>query len=418
MAWRNHPKKPKITNPEPITNNKYKDLAETTQAINQKLQSAADPARPIGNRSSSFYMFDIISDFDWTTSNIAPMYDEIPYILMQEFKIGANSQMASLITNAMLIPDVLTSSTRSLEKAGSSLVGKAKQYTNDNAFSKFMDAMQKTSGGISDKLTKSLEKGGNALQNMFSGLDKTTDKWADQSLAQIYKFLYIRKETNRWYKFPFFQNKGFSVSNSFEDSMTSPSEGIAEALFKGYGEAIQNIAKVANVTALTEPGSYIQRPQFYNFSNESASFSITFHLYNTINENAFVRNNVFLQTLIVQNTPHRHNRLLVDPPCIYEVTVPGKGFYPFCYISNLTVNYKGVQRILGADSGKQIIVPDAFEVTIDLKSLTKDVNNFMIPEFYDGMTNLANERGNVIAGYKSSDKSDKNTTKVRKNRRG
>jgi hypothetical protein len=198
--------------------------------------------------------------------------------------------------------------------------------------------------------------------------------------------------------------------------MADSDGGIAESLFKGYSEAIKNVMKVANITALTEPGSYVQRPKMYNFDNGVSKFDVTFYLYNTISEDAFIRNNIFLQTLIVQNTPHRHNRLLVDPPCIYEVTVPGRGFYPFCFINNITVNYKGVQRVVGSDGGKDIIVPDAFEVKLSIESLTNDVNNFMIGEFYDGMTNLANERGTLIGGYNTADKTDKNTTKVAKSK--
>lgn len=410
-------KKPKtIQQDPPITNNKYSDIAETSQAINQRLQSNVPSNSSTRRNSSNFNIFDIIADFDWTNSDINSIYQDIPYILLQEFKIGANSQMASLITNAMLIPDTIKSSTQSLEKAGGSLINKAKQYGKDNSFAKFMDSMAKTSGGISDKLVKSVERGAKTLDSMFSGLDNTTDKWADQTLAQMYKFLYIRKETNRWYKFPYFENRYYSISNSFQDSMGKSSEGIAESLAKGFSEGIENIQKIGNITALTEPGSYVQRPKFYDFSSGESSFNVNFCLFNTINDNAFIRNNIFLQTLIVQNTPHRHNRLLVDPPCIYEVTVPGRGFYPFCFINDITVNYKGVQRVLGSDGGKEIIVPDAFEVSIGITSLTKDVNNFMIPEFYDGMTNLANERGNVIGGYKSSDKSNKNTIKVAKSR--
>ena len=87
-------------------NNKYKDITETAQNINQRLSNSSLP-KSSGKQSSNFHMFDIIRDFDWTTSNVNQIYDEVPYILLQEFKIAANSQMASLITNAMLMPDVL-----------------------------------------------------------------------------------------------------------------------------------------------------------------------------------------------------------------------------------------------------------------------------------------------------------------------
>jgi hypothetical protein len=358
-------------------------------------------------------MFDIIRNFDWTTSNVNQIYDEVPYILLQEFKIAANSQMASLITNAMLMPDVLESSKASLDAFSSTMVNKAKSTMNDRPFSKFMDAMKKTAGGVSEKVSKGIEKSAKAMEEQFSKLDNTTDKWADQNLAAMYKFLYIRKPTDRWYKFPYFASQYYNIQNNFQSSDgTNSSAGTLENLMKANSEVLENIGKYANITALTEPGSYTQKTKFYSFKDEGPKFTVKFLLYNTINEDSFISNNIFLQTLIIQNTAHRHNRLLVDPPCIYEVTIPGRGFFPFCSINNITIGYKGVQRVIGGDSGKDIIVPDAFEVTLDIESLTSDVNNFLVPEFYDGMSNLANERGNAIGGMKNGDKPAANTTKV------
>jgi hypothetical protein len=411
------PKKKPVT-PAPETqvypsNNKYKDITETSQNINQRLSNGSIP-KSSGKSSSSFHMYDVIRDFDWTTSNVNQIYDEVPYILLQEFKIAANSQMASLITNAMLMPDVLQSSKASVDAFSSAIAEKAKNTFKDRPFSNFMNGMKKTAGDVSKKIGEGIDTSTQKMQEQFSKLDNTTDKWADQNLAAMYKFLYIRKPTDRWYKFPYFASQYYNLTNSFEsaDGSGNPEAGTLENLMGGNADVLKDIGKYANITALTEPGSYTQKTKFYKFRDEGPKFTVKFLLYNTINEDAFVRNNIFLQTLIIQNTPHRHNRLLVDPPCIYEVTIPGRGFYPFCSISNITIAYKGVQRIIGSDGGKDIIVPDAFDVTLDLESLTSDVNNFMVPEFYDGMSNLANERGNAIGGTKSADKPEANTTKV------
>jgi hypothetical protein len=366
----------------------------------------SDGIKSASNKSSNFHMFDIIAGFDWTTSNVNQIYDEVPYVLLQEFKIAANSQMASLITNAMLIPDVIESSKSSLEKFGAAIANKAKDTMKDNAFSNFMEGLKKTAGGISDKISKGIEKGNKSMENFFSGLDNTTDSWADQTLASMYKFLYIRKPTNRWYKMPYYTSSYYDIQNAFQDTASDDQKNdtMGNLMGEGAGKVLKDIGNFANITALTEPGSYVQRTQFYNFGMAGPKFDVTFYLYNTINDDAFVKNNIFLQTLIIQNTPHRHNRLLIDPPCIYECTIPGRGFYPYVYISNINVAYKGTQRVLGGDSGKQQIVPDAYEVKLTLQSLTKEVNNFMVPEFYDGMSNLANERGNAIVGDKNGAK--------------
>ncbi len=63
--------------------------------------------------------------------------------------------------------------------------------------------------------------------------------------------------------------------------------------------------------------------------------------------------------------------MVVEPPCIYEVQIPGKAFYPFCYIRSLRVTHNGTKRIIDGE-----VVPDAYVVNFQIMSLTSDVNNF------------------------------------------
>jgi hypothetical protein len=71
---------------------------------------------------------------------------------------------------------------------------------------------------------------------------------------------------------------------------------------------------------------------------------------------------------------------LVDPPCIYELTVPGRIFYPYACIDEFTVKHVGTKRILKNKQGKDVSVPDAYQIEIKFKSLTMEVNNFIVPQ--------------------------------------
>jgi hypothetical protein len=136
----------------------------------------------------------------------------------------------------------------------------------------------------------------------------------------------------------------------------------------------------ANVASVTEPSMFVQRPQFYNFEDKGSTFTVEFYLFNTITPNAYQKNLELITKLLIQNTPHRHNRLLVDPPCIYELTVPGRVFYPYACIQEFSVKHVGTKRILKNKQGKDVTVPDAYQVEIKFKSLTMEVNNFIVPQ--------------------------------------
>ena len=73
------------------------------------------------------------------------------------------------------------------------------------------------------------------------------------------------------------------------------------------------------------------------------------------------------------NKPHRINKVLVDPPAIYSVNQTGVAYYPYAYISRLSVTHVGTKRIIGYD-----VVPDAFLITITLQPLTSNANNYML----------------------------------------
>jgi hypothetical protein len=78
----------------------------------------------------------------------------------------------------------------------------------------------------------------------------------------------------------------------------------------------------------------------------------------------------FIQQLALNNLPRRFTRVVVEPPCIYEVLVPGRAFYPYCFVSKLQVSNVGNRRLINNE-----IVPDAFQIEITLTSLIKDANN-------------------------------------------
>jgi hypothetical protein len=335
----------------------------------------------------------IIKDYPWTYSNnILKKIDDIPYIQVKEFKMAGNSYISSLMTSAMLFPDL----------AGG-FFNKIESSFKDN---KFKDFISSDTANTIQKLSNKASAYADNILTQIKGIDNTADEWNNDDLKSKYAYLYLRRPTGRKYKFPYFDSDYISISNTFEDTYNQSKE---QNPFTDMLDQVSNLAtrtvKMFNAQAATEPGSYIQRPKYYSFENSGSKVKVVFFLFNTTKENAYLSNLDLITKLVIQNTPHRHNRILVDPPCLYELTIPGKGFYPYTFVSSLDVQHVGTKRMLETNTGRKAIIPDAFKVSIEFSSLTMDVNNFMIPEMGTAWINV-----NQRFGLNSSNTSTKNQT--------
>lgn len=367
-----------------ITDNysKFNKTQDNTQKSPTKINTDSQKIKSSVKRINSFNIIDVIRDYDWTYSSKSLIKNsEIPYIHIKEFKILGNSYLSSLMTSTLLFPDIAKSYVDTSSPAAN-FFQKIQDTFKDNKFGKFMSSIGNTPLDILNKIESTTTKATNWVKTQMEGIDKTANEWggSKKDLIDNYQYLYLRKPTNTEYKFPYFENDYFNTNNIFQDPYGGDNS-LFEGLFNKGLDLLDEVRKISSVgLSLSEPGMFIQRPQFYNFSNNGYEVKVVFYLFNTINEGSYTKNTQLITKLIIRNTPHRHNRLLVDPVCIYELTVPGRGFYPYTYISSLNVNHVGTKRMLEGPNGNQIIVPDAFKVELIFKSLTSEVNNFIIPE--------------------------------------
>jgi hypothetical protein len=386
---------------------KQKSSVEKTKSFDTVSPVKAVPVTkemPINpNSISKEDLVDVVRNFDWTNSTNKALNETVPYVTIKEFKLAANTYVSSIISSALLFPDAAGSNTETIQQLSNALVEKTKSSVGNETFSSFLDGIIGVAGKATDTITEGAKNLAGALVAPFTNLDTTANEWKDKDIKKNYEYLYIRKPTNRSYKFPYFNNEFFSNSNKFgntyepitvgEDLLAGAANFAQKASVYlagggGKGGIVGAAAKAA--IAATEPGMYIQRPKFYEFKDTGSSVDIEFNLLNTLNEGAYEKNLEMITRLIIQNTPHRFDRLLVDPPCIYEVTIPGKAFYPYAFISELAIVHLGTKRMIG---GK--IIPDAFKVKMKITSLTTEVNNFYVPEMGTGGIDV-NVRGKIL----------------------
>ena len=316
----------------------------------------------------------IINDYDWTYSENKKRYEDlnqegIPRIELMEMRIKASTMLSKL---------------RSLISSGgditSALTGSAKDIVNAVATAIALP-------GAGEVINNTVGKVGDQVEKVAREIEKLVGKYGtgyipngnpQSKFLKPYSQLYLTEPTNIKYTLPYFDNEFLSVSNDFSDYASktgiSDNPNMIEKLIQGGTNLIDNVAGSAlSLAQVAQPGVYVERPKFYNFDSLAESITIKFPLLNTLNVGAYKRNLEFINRLVLMNKPHRINKVLVDPPAIYSVNQTGVAYYPYAYISRLSVTHVGTKRIIGSD-----VVPDAFLITITLQPLTSNANNYML----------------------------------------
>jgi hypothetical protein len=344
----------------------------TTQAVAPSNVPVIDSIlKPIA-QSTIVDVINIIKDYDWTYSRNIDI-DSVPKIEVKEFKIAGNSYISSLITSALLFPDI---GSTTVGQATKDLLGSITDSFKDN---KLKDFLSSDVTNIVKNITNNTTDFVSNVANKIKAIDGTASSWpktTDQNNKKVpvlennYAYLYLRSKTGRTYTFPYFEDDYISIKNEFNDTYSKDYKGLLDLNF--FKKASDIIDKAIEFSTITEPGTYIQRPKFYNFNNNGTEIKFSFYLFNTLKSNEYSNNLTLISRLVKANMPKRINRILVDPPCIYELKIPGKGFYPYTYVSLLDVEYVGTKRMVDS-----MIVPDAYKITIQFTSLTMDESNLI-----------------------------------------
>lgn len=343
------------------------DQAITTPAKPDKVKTATQ-------EESGTTVFDVVAKYDWTLStNRDVLISTIPYIKLREFDIVASNVATSLYASMGTVSDVIA--------ANKDVVAKAANMV-----------------GVSEENRALVEKGMKKITDTVSSVvpvqlkqEKYGPEWSDD-LKRTYSNLYLRKETGAVYKLPYFVQEMARTSNSFEDSASAGASSATSKVFSAAADAVSQAVKAGTtLPSLVEPGVYIERPKFYQFGNNSVIINFSFTLFNTLNVDTYKKNSDLIKKLLIKNLPQRVDKVVVYPPAIYEVTIPGRAFYPYCYIDHMSVTHEGTKRIISIGGGDEI-VPDAYVVNLSIRSLTSDTNNFYVPQTGNAGIDLSQRR--------------------------
>jgi hypothetical protein len=322
-------------------------------ALQDKL---AQTVKSINDIVAGFDEFNILEYYHWTLSqnksNITPF---IPKLIATEYDI------------------VTTPVVQNLKYTLSVLAGTA--GTTSDAVNKFLGDDPKWKNVFDTQtvndLKDNIEKFGNKARDFANDLARNNemDFENNMELREKYKHLYTVKRTGKRFIFPYLEENFLSLANDFSET----NEYLTFGSFNTSDMSKTLLKSLTQLPSLLSPGAYIQAPKFYDFGKVGEpSVTIHFPLYNTINSYHTERNIKFVKIFGLNNMPYRRSMLQVDPSRIYSVKIPGKAFFPFCYVSSYDVKHVGNKSLFIND-----IYPEAYNISITFTSLIKyDVNMF------------------------------------------
>lgn len=321
-------------------------------------------------------VIDVVNDFSWYAGPKATpaALNKVPCVFLQE----REQLLSSLVSGALYYLNASSRSISDVLQSDSikSLLGTV--MTEENA-----DSLQ---GSVADTFQ--------SLEAVLGGTASDQDLLKHHNLKSL-KGIYFTKPTGFYYRLPQYENQ-LGVQNSSAEGSDGNSI-VVDAVTSAQG-FVEDIASVVN---LTQPGTYIEKPKYFN-NPDTYTKTVTFPLANTIrrgNVSPIQQNYELLWLLAFQNRPYKTSFTRTPPPKIYTVSVPGQYSMPYAYISNMSVEFVGTVRktsvVVPSGNGEGTIgskvvqtpVPEAYQVSIEFSSLISDYGNQMISDAFNTSIN-------------------------------
>lgn len=214
-----------------------------------------------------------------------------------------------------------------------------------------------------------------------------------QNTLQVYDEIFIRNESGWSYKFPYFSKIQYELATAawekfdkIGESVSGLAGGMSSMLnaigFKGTASIVDTMGKAFTAAATTAETiakfkypivDVADRPRLFT-SHSERSVTIEFPLFNTVKEMDWVMNREFLTLFQSQNLFNKRNFATGLPPVWYEVYVPNQYYSVASCVTNIKVENLGNIR-KEMRGGKDIIVPDAYQVQITLQEMAMPSKN-------------------------------------------
>jgi hypothetical protein len=304
-------------------------------------------------------VYDIVKEYDWTSvPRASDLRNEAPsaYITAYELKY---SQLRSFIDGYMNILSPQNNAGSYSESKNPGLDFYKGLYTVKDGpiarlnFPFFEDSFRSFSTEFADTFSPISQRGaqmfgGQALQ----GLGGAAESLAGGGMAAV------------------------NALASFGDTGNSGDQSLADKIAKTVSGAATSATKALGLNpgqqTIGTPGSYIETPKFYQYSNTDNGLQIGFTLSNTLEDDSIDKNFKFICDFTKMNRPYRYGPIGMDFPAIYNLVVPGLRYIQWAYLENFEVSMLGNRRRIGSR-----VIPEAYVCNFTFRSLTVEPANFV-----------------------------------------
>lgn len=321
-------------------------------------------------------IIDVVNDFAWSASpRLQDSFKKVPVMYLQEREQVVNSLLSSALY----------------------YINAIKQFDGTDAFdltsiqTKLDKLATEGSGGPSPTNASNIKE---ELKQIIAKA-KSSDNLILSDKLRSYLGIYLTEPTGFNYALPFFDETPLGVKSSWSTESALLNNPLADMIDVGQG-AMERTAHMLNIT---QPGTFIEKPKYFQYNTGGESVSVSFPLFNTIkrtDKTSYQQNYELLWILAYQNKPYRTSFSRISPPKLYTLTIPGQKFMPYCYISDMNIKFGGTRRKLPvsiplapSSTGEkkstsvdfntvEVSVPDVYMVQITFTSLLADVANTMV----------------------------------------
>lgn len=361
---------------------------------------------------------DVHQNFAWTASQADPARNDLPYVQLKEKVVNRSSRLQNLMYNTFALLQ---------SPAGQAAGAAAGAYAGQKAAS-YLTKNRTYQGQAKLGLGAIGAIGGFLGTRAIGNSDSLISGEVHDNQLAPYSGLYSTTNTGFQYRLPFVKSQG-NISKDLGTTWSEDNVGFSQlarsvgefssemsgkgGFLKGFGGGAQAAADMAEGLGKVNDGlkyffagAYTEKAKSYQYQG-SNSFEINFYLFNNISWARTVENWQLAFLLQYQNLPNRLNRLIVTPPVIYEVLVPGYFYSMYSYIKNISIDFMGSNflidmpvEVVGNDGGNsvgkastgkkssiskqdfKVTVPEAYRVKIAFENLLPETQNLFFEANY------------------------------------
>lgn len=310
-----------------------------SEGTNENQGSLASKLEPLGSGE-----INIVKNYPWTISNTVNR-DDVPYVELYEYRCNETQIKRQFDFYSKLTPETLAGAigASASKRAVMSVYTEIFSQEDPTRFQYILPYFNKTAFELSTPNWQQLDPIGESLKTMAGGAGK------------------------------FLENLGLKKAAQGVDVIT-----------KG-AEFLQTAAETSLLFQYPSVGVQ-DRPRIFAGHNER-QITISFPLFNTINEWDWAKNRDLVYLLMSQNLYNKRDYITGVPPVFYDIHVPGQYYCYAAAMTNINVENLGNTRVLEGS----YIIPDAYQVTLTLTELVTPSKNQ-----FEAMTK-GNPRGVVKA---------------------